>query len=392
MKYLLFLVVNYFLLTIPVVVKSQVLELPFEMVEDHLVIKLYINDQQPASFIFDTGAGMTVFDTHEAQQLGLQPSTQSTINGFSSSAAYDIVKGQSLTFSPTVRLNNVPFVLTDLSRLESAIGCQFQGIIGYDLLRKYVVSLDYTAQKLRLHRKIKQVDHTGYRAIPFRMYNNISIPQLEVSIQLPNGEQFSGLVFLDTGAGLTLSVNNPFAQKQRIRQKATQLYRTDGEDLNGQSASEQLRIASLQLDTFVLEELPISLNQSDGGVSSMPSYLGILGATVLKRFDLILDYQNKTLYLRPNAHFQKPFHFPTVGFQMRKIEGQIRVSTIGKKSLAYQKGLRVGDQILSINGVDDSDLVRYRRELQQVGTVATIPFRSPDGSIQVIQLDLLELI
>ncbi len=54
------------------------------------------------------------------------------------------------------------------------------------------------------------------------------------------------------------------------------------------------------IQDFKLGEMPVQLSESKQGVTSYEGYLGLLGNEVISRFNVILDYKNTTLYLKPN--------------------------------------------------------------------------------------------
>lgn len=48
--------------------------------------------------------------------------------------------------------------------------------------------------------------------------------------------------------------------------------------------------------------------------------------------------------------FNKAFRLPLTGFTLEEEQGKIQIKNIAQESPFYQKGLRKGDQIFSING------------------------------------------
>ena len=141
-----------------------------------------------------------------------------------------------------------------------------------------------------LYDKIQDVDTTGYRAIPFEFENGIPIPQFDIGITLRNGESYTNKILFDRGAGLTFLINTPFNEKDRLSEKAGISLISKSENLHGESISEDIAIQSMNIGGYELDEMVVGIAHDKDGVSSYENYLGILGAKVISRFNLVLDY------------------------------------------------------------------------------------------------------
>ena len=99
----------------------------------------------------------------------------------------------------------------------------------------------------------------------------------------------------------------------------------------------------------------------------MDNFMGILGAEIISRFDVILDYSNKNIYIKPNRSFSDNFSFPLSGISLRKIQNEIIVIHVDKASPAYTNGLRRGDRIISLNEDTSKNFKAYKNILNQEG-------------------------
>ena len=61
---------------------------------------------------------------------------------------------------------------------------------------------------------------------------------------------------------------------------------------------EAVRLPRLGIGELELTELPITLEVASAGEHHFASHLGI---EVLRRFDTIIDFQNNTIFLKPNS-------------------------------------------------------------------------------------------
>jgi len=373
---------------------AQVSEIPFVLQENgHIHFKVKLNDfDEPLNFVFDTGATADVLDTKIAKKLGLKADYKQSVSGGGGSKSYDIVLGQKLIISPDITIDQSNLVLTDLEPFHQLSDHPFDGIFGYSLLRNYITKIDYEKQRLLLYDKIDDADINKYEKLPFNFGGGIPIPQLKISIQLENGEVHTGSILFDSGAGITLSVNSPFKKKKKLSKKASKSIVSKSQNLGHESFSEQIAIRSLKIGSFEFNDLTISLSNDQSGVSAYPNYLGILGAKIIKRFTIVLDYQEKMLYLKRNALYSNSFEFPLSGIRLKKNGETIAVSSVAASSPAYKKGLRKGDEILAIDGIHSNTLSTYYKLLKKEGETVTIKISDAKGQEKTYRILLKRLL
>lgn len=79
-----------------------------------------------------------------------------------------------------------------------------------------------------------------------------------------------------------------------------------------------------------------------------------MGMDLIKRFNILVDYQKQNLYLQPNPAYTLPEKniFQQFGFKARSVENEkLIVVNMAAGSPAEKVGLKIGDQILSINNI-----------------------------------------
>lgn len=155
--------------------------------------------------------------------MSLKANYKQDVSGAGGTKSYDIILNQTLSLEKNIEIKNTHLVLTDLTKLKDKLEKNFDGIIGYSLLKKYVTKIDYEKQKILLFNKINEVDTSQFKSIKIELDNGIPIPQFDISIGLINGETHSGKILFDSGAGLTLLINTPYNQKYKLNQKQESL-------------------------------------------------------------------------------------------------------------------------------------------------------------------------
>lgn len=393
--YKLFLV----LINIPFALQAQVETLDFELLRDgHIVLEMQVNDHpEKLHFILDTGATTDLIDKATAEKIGITPNYQQNATGASGSEVYDIALSQKLRLSEKIEINNSNMVLMDLSNLKSRLNVPFDGIVGASLFRSYVSKIDFENQKLSLYEKIDAVDIKGYTEIPFEFESfgrYIPIPQFDMDFTFSNGETLSGRILYDSGAGLAFLFNTPFAKENQVIEKSDKSIKSvlSGGLTGSEVDEESILLRSVSIGDFKFDSLVVGVPDSESGVSSFEGYAGLLGAEIAKRFTTIFDYSNKKMYLKPNGFFDKPFDRPLSGISLRRKEETIIVHSLISKSSAFEKGLRAGDRIISIDGDSNNDLKQYRKLLRQEGKEVKIEAISEDGTQKTISILLQPLL
>ena len=373
---------------------AQIARIPFELVDDLMYVKVKINDNAKENvFVFDTGATADLLDSSIAKELGLKPNYKQNTTGAGGTKSYDVILSQKLSLNNSISVDNTHLVLSDLSRIIRRSGKKFDGIIGYSLLKDHVTKIDYDSNEILVYNKIQDLTTDGYESISFEFGNGIPIPQFDINITLRNSETFKGKVFFDSGAGLTILMNSPFAESNEISNKVKKRLISKSENLHGESTSEKIAIKSMNIGGYRLSEMPINIAHDKNGVSSYEDYLGILGGAVISKFNVILDYNTSTLYLKPNKNFTKPFDFPMSGISLIKTEdGKIVIDRVEKTSTAFKNGIRKGDQILSVNNDSSGNIQNYRAYLKQENSSVNLVYSSSKGKQKTTTIKLERLL
>jgi hypothetical protein len=383
----------FLVFTISICLNAQIAEIPFELKNDLILLKVKINnDSQHNIFVFDTGATSDLLDSDTALKLGLKANYKQDVSGAGGTKSYDVILNQKLTLQNKIKIDSTHLVIEDLTRLKDVMERDFDGIIGYSLLKKYITKIDYENKKMLFYDKIKDVDTIGYRTIPFKFENGIPIPQFDIGITLTNGESYADKILFDSGAGLTLLINTPYNENHKLNEKAEKSLIKKYQNLHGESISESIAIQSMYIGGFKLNEMVVGIAHDKDGVSSYKNYLGILGAEVISRFNLILDYSTSTLFIKPNSAFSKSFTFPVGGIKLKQIDGNVIIDKVEETSSAFEKGIREGDKLFSINKDSLGDIEVYRDLLTKENKKVCLKIINAKGKSKKIKFELKRLL
>ena len=290
-------------------------EIPFTINEDGLMlIELRIHKEKISKFVLDTGASTTVLDDDVATRLDLKlietQSISTGANGISKNRKK--TDGQKISITEKVALKDIKISVVDLSHLG-----EINGIIGFDLFRNFVSAIDFDNKKITFFKRKGKPNTEGYQAVDF--VESYCTPEVEVSFSLEDGATFNGKVFFDTGnTASPLSINSSYKVEHNLPTKFETLITAESKGINAKSEINQGRIKSLKLGAFELGEMPVSLSNAKQGVLSWKGYMGLMGLEYISKFNFIIDYHRKKIYLKPNNSFSNPFNFPLKLFKNSK--------------------------------------------------------------------------
>jgi C-terminal processing protease CtpA/Prc len=114
---------------------------------------------------------------------------------------------------------------------------------------------------------------------------------------------------------------------------------------------------------------------------------GLIGNDLLRRFNIILNYPEQQIYIKPNKRYTDSFDYSYTGFSMYVIDGVITVTDIMKNSPAEQAGIQEGDIVLAIDNNISNNIQTYKALLQTPHTkVRVLVLRK--GQPQILNLHI----
>jgi len=117
---------------------------------------------------------------------------------------------------------------------------------------------------------------------------------------------------------------------------------------------------------------------------------GLIGNDIMRRFNMIINYPDQIIHIRPNRYFIEPFDYSYTGLAFYLFKGQVRVEDIMAGSPAEKAGFQPGDIIFSVDKTITRDIRTYRSMFQNsLGRVAVMVIR--EGKPLVLTLDVQDI-
>lgn len=364
----------------------------FELYGDHVFVKLSVDDSEPLDFIFDTGDVLTVIDTDVAQKLNLPINHTETATSAQGSISGSLIKHNKLAINDLLLEKNIKVYATDLDHLEISIGRNIDGIVGYEMLHHHVVRLDYDAMKLEVY------DSGSYpkrgEELAFKFHH--TVPTVEATITLNNGESLSGTYYVNTGAGTTVDFNTPFANNNNIIDKTGEHYSYLVKGLGSKETRHyEGRVKTFTFGSNTIGDLPVGISQVTTGIQGEKKIAGIIGNKLMSRFNVLFDYKTHKILLEKNSRYDETYAVNCSGIdvQLSKDKSKVLIHQVFEGSPAASNGIQVNDELVSINGQSAMDLgiPGIEKLLKSSGSTVKLSIKS-GGSSKEVSLDLKSLL
>ncbi|MFY8128916.1 MAG: aspartyl protease family protein [Chitinophagaceae bacterium] len=338
--------------------------LPFkQLTGGSIILKARIDDfKDSLNFVFDTGSGGISLDSTTVDELKIKK-TQSDkiIRGIAGIKKVEYALKHTLNL-PNLKVDSLDFHINNYDLLTASYGIKVDGIIGYSFLRQFIIKVDYDNFTIKIYSpgNIKY-PKSGYLMKP----NFTPLPIYEHDIA-DQTKTTSNLIF-DTGAGLNLLLTNEFANATNLLKKKKHFYPLRIEGLGGQKIMQLTTIKEFKIGKYKFKNVPTMLFDDDFNVTNYPRTGGIVGNDLLRKFNLIINYPDFTIHLKPNSHFAETFDYAYTGMSIYLIDNKITVMDIMPKSPAEKANLKEGDQILALDNNFTATLQAYKTALQNAG-------------------------
>jgi len=309
-----------------------------------------------------------------------------------SSASLGFAHGVTLNL-PGVDLPAQTVAVVSLASIEGRIGHKIAGIVGADLFKRYVVTIDYAARQLVLSDPNSLQDGEGGDMFVLRLSGNR--PFFQAMLTPVSGPPIQGEFVVDTGDTSTVTFHTPFVEKYSLRSGQTLVpHQTTG--ISGDSRNWRGRLKQMQLGKYVLDRPIATFSEAQKGSEADASYSGVLGGEILSRFRVTMDYPHHRMYLEPNSHLTDPYEDDMSGATLLASGPDLRsiiVLSVIDGSAASEAGIKPNDVLETIDGkmATDMTLQQIKQMFMRDGAAYTMQIRRA-GELIPLKLQLRRLI
>ncbi len=336
-------------------------KVPFTQLTGGIVILQAKLENYPdtLNFVLDTGSSGISLDSTTADYLGLKPvPTERTIRGIAGIRKVSFMFNQKLHF-PGLTMDSLNFHINDYAILTAVYGERIDGIIGYSVISRYIIKVDYDSMKLSFCTKgTIRYPRGGYLLKP-------TINQLAAqSVRIRDDEAINSRFLYDMGAGVCMLLTRDFVNDSNFLDKKRKFWVKEGEGLGGKIDMELRVIKEVKLGPYKFRNVPVYVFDDEFNVTNYPYMGGLIGNDILRRFNVILNYAKGDIFLSPNGAYTQSFDYSYSGIELYLINGNIIIGDVAKGSPAEAAGAKEGDEVIAINKNFSQNLNQYKLAMQ----------------------------
>jgi len=352
-----------------------------------IVFKALLDDfKDSLNLILDTGSGGISLDSTTVEELKLKPGApERIIRGIGGVRKVGFLKNHRLKLE-NYEIDSLDFHIIDYDVLTSLYGQKIDGIVGYSVLSRYILKINYEKQEIGFYtRGTIKYPKGGYLMRPY-------IRMLPYSRSTINDNRKRAFNYLfDLGAGLTVLFSDDFMNDSAFLKPRRKQYLKQGEGLGGRVDMYFTVMKSLRIGPYKFRNVPVNIFSDDYNVTSYPSLGGLIGNEIFRRFNVILNYEKQQVHLTPNQFFNAPFDYAYSGIELYLLNGAAVTGKVPLGSPADKAGLKEGDEIIAINNRFGMRLDDLKQALQSNYGKVKIIYRR-NGELRTTEMHVINIL
>ena len=291
----------------------------FKLINNLIVIPVEINGVG-LSFILDTGVSKPIIFNflNVSDTLKIKDTETIYLRGLGEGESVEALKSRNNVFKigDAIKLNQDLFAVYDANlNFAPRLGVPIHGILGYDLFKDLVVEINYSNKFIRLTEpaSYKYKDCKKCERLNLEFYNNkpyinaaVKINDKEVPVKLLIDSGGSDALWLFEDNTLGITVSNKYFEDFL------------GHGLSGSVFGKRSRIDEFLLKSFVITNVNVAYpdKASISFAKQFQGRNGSIAGNILKRFNIIMDYQKAIMTLKKNALFKEKFSYNKSGIEL----------------------------------------------------------------------------
>ena len=372
----------------PTMVNANQKKIKVKIINNLVLIPVKLNGYE-LTLLLDTGVNKTILFNVDPSILNLKDTPKtSMLMGLGSENTFE----SKLFYKNQLQVGGITFDNLDVYLINNPVinftprlGYHVDGVIGYDFFKDYIVEVNYTSNYLKCFSRNEKnnIKLNKYDVFPIEFHKKK--PYVNVNIDFEYGSIPVKMLIDTGGSGSIWLIERP---DLNIKAPETNFFEDYlGIGLSGAIYGKRTYVKSINLKSFKFDQVTASFPDSIyiKKASLVNKRGGSISGEILKRFHMIIDYNNSKLYLKKNSNYRKPFSYNKSGLVLEqhglRIEKQMlnknafknnnnnnnlgennykyyqlvlipsfKVVSVIENSPAFNAGLIPGDVVVSING------------------------------------------
>lgn len=360
--------------------------IPFRQINNLSFVEVKVNGV-PLTFLLDTGVAETILFSLENKSLDFKNVEKVRFTGLGKD---QFVEGLKSTQNKVEIGRNysdpnheIYIILDEEFNFSSHVGIPVNGIMGYHFFKNNPVKIDFVRHKLTVYRDAQGIKRKVKKHDKIQLTIEGKKPYLTTEIEL-NKQSFNTKMLLDLGnSDAVWLFTNQYADFEIPKNNFEDFL---GRGFNGDIYGRRSRTKSVKIGKNRMLK-PVTSFPDSASIAHMnfvENRVGSIGSAVLKKFNMVIDYKNKSLYLRPNKFFNEPFKFNMSGLDIRHEGVQWERDLIRLETQPYK-------DVPENSGAPVTPLSEYRYKfvLKPLYSIANVRKNSPGAAAGLLTGDLL---
>jgi hypothetical protein len=342
------------------------IDIKFELIHNLMIVPVFINDSDTMKFILDTGVSHTMVTSLKGT-YGTSFNFAREINLMGLGSGEEVTAyhsfGNIIELPGVIGFNhNVIILKEEFDYLSQGLGTQIHGLLGFDVFDSFVVEIDYKSRKMTLydpkfyHRRRR--DNLLKKSEIVEMEIVRRKPFINATVVDDNNQSINARLLVDSGASHAITLFTSASEQVEVPDNS--IYTFVGVGLSGDIYGHIGRAKRFDIGSFKFKKPLITYPDEESvQISNYENdRSGSIGADILKRFTVVFDYTGGEMLLKPNSFYKSEFAYNLSGIDLTTPYPDIpiyQVTKIRKGSPAWIAGLAVGDQIVTINGIETTE-------------------------------------
>ena len=284
------------------------------------------------SFLVDSGASFTVFDSSLSSELGNEVERQ-IISTPAGPREFVLARPKSASIGKLALYKDSPVVLHDLTSMREALGVDIRGCLGMDFLSRHVVRIDLDEGRLTILRSMHTCE--GQR-LPLKIEGGR--PWIEVSVP---GSDLPVWFAIDTGH-LGLDSGRILADLQQHLEKIGKLRIVSTSNVETAGGRMEIQLG-------FLNGIKLGPFEHSGWLFSSTRDCNALGLGFLARYNVTFDFPERAVYLRASSRRAATDQLGGSGLGIAYRGGKLVLDLVPEGSPAAKAGQLKNDELQSID-------------------------------------------
>jgi len=312
--------------------------IPFKFINNLIFIPIKVN-QVELYFLLDSGVEETIlFSMEDKKEVSFFNVEKISLRGLGSETSIEGLKStnNTLDIKGLKYSNHLLYIVLDQSfNLSSHIGIPVNGIIGYNFLKSNLVEINYEKKRITVFKdneKNRKRIEKKYQMVP------ITIEKFKPYIQgstIISSAEIPTKLLIDIGNSDAIWLFENKEKSINIPAKNFEDYL--GKGFSGDIEGKRAQVKKFTFSKFEFNNPIVAFPDSTSikNVRMVKDRAGSIGAEILKRFNLVFDYQNQQLFLKKNSHYKTPFNYNKSGIELQHYGLQWVQETVSLETVPF---------------------------------------------------------